>query len=517
MPQRLKDFLVFGKSLADPFHRIHYCDRPVLLFVEFCQAEGPKPICHFPASPGIDLDDVSVWLMSAENLHGSRLLLYSQSMDLFALVYHVTMLDLTARGFQRPLALAFLSSERPSISQRVTFKRLAHDLFRPLLACNRQLFCSYAERVVELANEIQRQKFHTYYSLQTESSTNVISAKIKQIAKQAGVFIKNKNAPADDAQRSGTPHFNLQFMDIYRMIASNPSFCECGKDPKEFEKFFKIMEKPTSSELAPLFELAPCVAQSFHKEFAEFYEEMIKEDIKCGVLFSAGMPVFKSSSGANMQPTFELDDSKEMSGSVDTSQISRQFPNENSLSCFGSALTQCVYPLLAGEKMAVLASDTRECTGADLLEKLNSIRVCRRHEATKCKYDTQLVGISIPREESQKWERPPNLSVFIDLNNHRLFSQHYEGRLLYSLHSARYFPSDSTLMLHLLVVISDICMIARVGRRVPLELIGKQLRLNDQDLLILANLLTEYDLVKFMDVRTEVASAMKKPYRKQRF
>ncbi|KAI6201472.1 UDENN FLCN/SMCR8-type domain-containing protein [Aphelenchoides besseyi] len=420
MPQRLRDLLVIGKPIADPWHRIHYCDRSVLLFVEFCQAEGPKPICHIPtdAGPHLDLDNVSVWLMSAENFHSSRLMLYNQQMDLYALVYHITMLDITARGFQRPLALAFLSSERPTIQQRSTFKRLSHDLFRPFLACNRRLFCSYAERVVELANEIQRHKFHTYYSLQTDLNSSIVST-------------------------------------------------------------------------------------TFHKEFAEFYNEILKEDLKCGVLFSSGVPVLKTTSEANIQPTSDHDETEETTGNVNTSQISREFPNENSLSCFGSALTQCVYPLLAGEKMAILASNQRQCTGIDLLEKLNSLRVCRRRESAKwittlndTKYSSQLVGISCNKEEAQKWQREPVLPVYIDLNNHRLFSQHYDGKLLSCLRTARHFPSDHALILHLVSVISEICLIARVGRKVPLELIGKKLKLNEQDLMILANILSEYDLVK---------------------
>ncbi|KAI6235403.1 hypothetical protein M3Y95_00048100 [Aphelenchoides besseyi] len=526
MPQRLRDLLVIGKPIADPWHRIHYCDRSVLLFVEFCQAEGPKPICHIPtdAGPHLDLDNVSVWLMSAENFHSSRLMLYNQQMDLYALVYHITMLDITARGFQRPLALAFLSSERPTIQQRSTFKRLSHDLFRPFLACNRRLFCSYAERVVELANEIQRHKFHTYYSLQTDLNSSIVSNKIKQIAKQAGLFVENKNSLAKDHEATKNQHFNLQFMDVYRIISSHPSYCECGKDPKEFEKFFKIMEQPTSSELIPLFELAPCVSTTFHKEFAEFYDEMLKEDLKCGVLFSSGVPVLKATSEANIQPTFDHDETEETTGDVNTSQISREFPNENSLSCFGSALTQCVYPLLAGEKMAVLASNQRQCTGIDLLEKLNSLRVCRRRESAKwitslndTKCNSQLVGISCNKEEAQKWQREPVLPVYIDLNNHRLFSQHYDGKLLLSLRAARHFPSDHALILHLVSVISEICLIARVGRKVPLELIGKKLKLNEQDLMILANILSEFDLVKFMDVRTKICDSIKKPHRKQRF
>jgi hypothetical protein len=101
MTRSLKDLLVYGKAVADPFHRCHYSDRSVFLLVEFCQAEGPKPICHFPDDPGpINLDNVAVWLMSAENFHGSRLLIYNQQMDLHALVYHITLLDVSARGFQ---------------------------------------------------------------------------------------------------------------------------------------------------------------------------------------------------------------------------------------------------------------------------------------------------------------------------------------------------------------------------------------------------------------------------------
>lgn len=269
---KLQDFLIFGKTIADPWHRVNYCDQSVLLLIEFCQvmifitlshinffkAEGPKPICVYPkeAASFLNLDNVSIWLMSAENLHGSRLILYNQQMDLHALVYHVTLLDVAARGFQRPIALAFLNSEKPRISQRTAFRRLSQDLFRPFLSCNRRLFCSYAEHVVELANEIQRKKFHTYYSLQTNMNFGSISTKIKQIAKQASILIKQKSPSSSDDEEHV---FNLQFMDIYRMISAQPILCECGKDPREFEKFVKVMERPISIELTPIFDIAPCV------------------------------------------------------------------------------------------------------------------------------------------------------------------------------------------------------------------------------------------------------------------
>lgn len=169
---------------------------------------------------------------------------------------------LIIQPLQRPIALAFLSSEKPTLKQRLFFKKRVNELFRPFLSCNRRLFLSYAEHVVELANEIQRQKFHTYYTLQSDTGFGSISTKIKQIANQAGFLIKHESSPEEDvdASKDDKQLFNLQFMDVYRMISSQPSFCECGKDPKEFEKFIKVMERPISTELTPIFELAPCVS-----------------------------------------------------------------------------------------------------------------------------------------------------------------------------------------------------------------------------------------------------------------
>lgn len=83
--------------------------------------------------------------------------------------------------------------------------------------------------------------------------------------------------------------------------------------------------------------------------------------------------------------------------------------------------------------------------------------------------------------------------------------------------NARDFPSDSALIAHLIGVVSDVCLLTRVARRVPLEVIGKKLRLSKPDLLILANLLSELDLVKFMDQRTEVSSVTRRPYKVRDF
>jgi hypothetical protein len=70
---------------------------------------------------------------------------------------------------------------------------------------------------------------------------------------------------------------------------------------------------------------------------------------------------------------------------------------------------------------------------------------------------------------------------------------------------------------YLVSIISDICLIARVARKKPLELVGSTLKLNSQDLLILSNILSEYDLIKYTEKREEIASSNKRPYRKQKF
>lgn len=127
----------------------------------------------------------------------------------------------------------------------------------------------------------------------------------------------------------------------------------------------------------------------------------------------------------------------------------------------------------------------------------------------------QLIGVSCQRDEA--WECPTNIPVYIDLNKHLLYSQTYNGRLLRQLNSSVKFPSDKALILYLVSIISDVCLIARVARKKPLELITNTLKLNSQDLLILTNILSEYDFVKYTEKREEIATSNKRSYRRQKF
>jgi hypothetical protein len=95
--------LIFGKACADPWHRLTCCTRPVLLFVEFCQVQGPRTLFHFPEraiNPHLSLEEVSLWLMSSENNHGTLSCSYNQQIGAHVLTQYGTLLDITARAFQ---------------------------------------------------------------------------------------------------------------------------------------------------------------------------------------------------------------------------------------------------------------------------------------------------------------------------------------------------------------------------------------------------------------------------------
>uniref|UniRef100_A0A0N5AU41 UDENN FLCN/SMCR8-type domain-containing protein n=1 Tax=Syphacia muris TaxID=451379 RepID=A0A0N5AU41_9BILA len=141
----LDDMVTWGRRNADPFNRLSCCNEPVLLVVEFCQVQGPRPLYCVPEFPGshLDLDSVAMWLMSSEAVHGSTLILYNQQMALYACVHYSSFLDIRARAFQRPVSLALLTANKPTSGMLEHFMDVSKKLFSPLLSCNRQLFKYY--------------------------------------------------------------------------------------------------------------------------------------------------------------------------------------------------------------------------------------------------------------------------------------------------------------------------------------------------------------------------------------
>ncbi|CAD5215424.1 unnamed protein product [Bursaphelenchus okinawaensis] len=525
----LKDFLIFGKLLADPWNRVHCFDKSLLVLIEFCQIQGPKPLLHYPqdVGPHLNLDQVAIWLMSSENVHGTQTLLYNQIMDLYAVVQHVTLLDITARAFQRPAALACISTEKPSFELRKEFYSLVNDLFRPLLACNRQIFRAYGETMVDVANEIQHERLNSYYSLaSTHTFSPTGNKKLKQVAKQLKNLLDYR--PREETENSVKP-LNLQFLEMFRLVSCYPSFCNCGHDPNDFQKLLEIINEPLSSELIPFLSLAPCSGDKFKSDFCEVFDKLVRGHKDSGVLFSGGQTVLSTFSEGGYREDAKTEDTSQelsLSGVVDVIKISRQFPNENSLRCLGAGLIQCLYPLLSGEKMALIASEQRLSTGIDLLQKLGSLKISRVFENAEWSkgfseqeegYLSQLRGFTVTRNETDKFMEKTQRKVVIDLNNQKLYSQFYDGTFLQSLLLAKSFPSDQALILYIIFVLSDLCFYAQIAKRISLKDMEKKLKIKEQDVLIIANILAEYDMERFLTMRIDVGNRIKKKIRKMRF
>uniref|UniRef100_A0A914EM44 UDENN FLCN/SMCR8-type domain-containing protein n=1 Tax=Acrobeloides nanus TaxID=290746 RepID=A0A914EM44_9BILA len=354
----LEDFIVFGTSTADPWNRMNCCQHPSLVLIEFCQMQGPKPVMWCPENPGdhMDLDHVAIWLMSSENVHGSTTIVFNQQMAVYALVRHSTMLDITARAFQRPFCLALLSATRPTAKIVSKFESIADELVNPLLECNRRLFSRFLDHMIDLEENLRNEDFHRFYAfLPPDGPSATFSNKIRSVAKQAN--------------KLGT-----RFREAYNMNSSES--CTCGVDYDDLFEYFPFLEQPNAILLMPLFQLAPCV-KDFTDSFQIAYNSLIQstKSQEYGILFSNGTSVFRSMTNAGINLSTTND--------VHTEKPSSNGHNENVLSSLSTALVHCLFPLLAGERIAILASKQRKVTGMDLMHKLNALAVKKNIETVR--------------------------------------------------------------------------------------------------------------------------------------
>ncbi|VDD95497.1 unnamed protein product [Enterobius vermicularis] len=492
----LDDMVTWGKKNADPFNRLSCCIEPVLLVVEFCQVQGPRPLHCVPESPGshLDLDSVAIWLMSSETVHGSTLILYNQQMALYACVHYSSFLDIHARAFQRPVSLALLTATKPTALVLKLFMDISRQLFSPLLSCNRQLFRNHLSQLIDLSDSIQKQNVTQYYALcpnLTLSPTRL--SKIECLAAQA---------------RRLLPRFQA----AYRNLSMSARLSRCSlHSASDATDCMSSLGTLHNTSLSPLSSIAPCAYSDFVRSLKPSRELFmkLKEHDERGNLFCTNRPILRLSSFGSYK-------SADDDGLLRLEILSDDFcDKERSLSLIIANLSHILSTIFAGERLAICASEQRMPTGQDLLRKLTLL--CVELQPTKlfwnldsncvprdCQIFGQTSAFDIPSRCLTEYE-----GAVIDLNTQRLKAKEYivtglknlffVGKAFSSLAKKRptMFPSDRSLIAHIVSLLTDFCAIVYLSKHKGPQKVANVLSLGNGDIRMLVNLLSEIDLIKY--------------------
>jgi hypothetical protein len=117
--------------------------------------------------------------------------------------------------------------------------------------------------------------------------------------------------------------------------------------------------------------------------------------------------------------------------------------------------------------------------------------------------DSQLVGISCGKIHEWCNQNAEHEFVVIDLNNHKIRCHEYSGIFLNQLAGNRSFPSDNTAMDFTAAIISDILQILLLAKYTSPQFIVSQFKLTPQDETILYNFLVEFNLTRYIWLKTK--------------
>ncbi|KAK6058419.1 hypothetical protein COOONC_04011 [Cooperia oncophora] len=230
---RAEDLLLRNKGVIDPFNRLGCNIDPVIVVVEFCQVQGPRPlvtVCLKTKEPptSLDIDNLSVWLMSCEAASGTLLVIYNQQTGIYAMSYYTTIYDIRARAFQRPICVAVLSSERPTSSRLSHFSAGVRRLVSPLMKCNRRYFMRQLSDIIKISDAVESDTVQTYYTLDVELlKLPTTNRKLANVAEQARKLRPRMQAMYDMLSESRTCMYQtcegFAFPDFSALCSSVPS------------------------------------------------------------------------------------------------------------------------------------------------------------------------------------------------------------------------------------------------------------------------------------------------------
>ncbi|GMR42184.1 hypothetical protein PMAYCL1PPCAC_12379 [Pristionchus mayeri] len=463
-----EDLLIWGRNLPDPWNRLGNEIKPVLIVIEFCQVEGPRPLIIHGLEEqkklSIDVDSISLWLMSSETSSGSISVLYNQETDLHAVAYYYTVYDVQARAFQRPLCIAYLNGEKPSRSVVTQLTSRVRRLVRPLLDCNRRLFLRLLARLVSLSDHLNSNFVHEYYALY----------KFDQLEEPA---MKKIQTLADQARKLRSR------LEMMRESISRQLEGDCLKHEDAVLPQWIFEGRDNQSMAFP--SLAPCEYDNFQSGLALLLKSMKTEESEHGVLYSANSAVLRLPK-CNTPVKEKLRRDECCRG------------EEETLKTCTAHLDQLLYPVVVGDDLAVTGSHQRKNSVTDLVTKLEFVRP-KAHLNNKIavwnKKPDNCIGV-FGLEVSPR-SLPVNCKKILDLNSCQLHGVSYTGSLLSRLHPRRVFPSDSSLIRFISSILSLSCQLVYLGRYLPFPLIVEAEKLSNEDQRILASLLSEVEFSKF--------------------
>uniref|UniRef100_A0A914YWQ4 SANT domain-containing protein n=1 Tax=Panagrolaimus superbus TaxID=310955 RepID=A0A914YWQ4_9BILA len=482
MPSPLDSFvsqLVCPQIKADPFRRVSPIKESALVLVEFCQVLGPKPVKWYPEDvKTFNFDQIALWLMSAENEHGSTVKIFNQQLGIFAIIQYSTLLDITARAFQRPFALAFICGEEisPELSKR--FAELHPIIFNPLLTCNRQMFTNLTEQMVHLAQSIEADDFNKFYAIASDEPTPEMSKRLHELAQQ----VKRTSPRLKNA--------------YYVLSSHNDSSCLCGSSTEDFKIFFPLLGQSMAADLMPLFYICPCSVHGFNERFEETYQSLTEKRDNLGGLYVCNIPITDKSIKTGMT-------------SLSSIRNNMKFEYSNTLISLNKVFHHLLFAILSGDRIVAFASNERRSTLIDVLKKFCLLRPMKIHDDYII-YENeadffletnkfQIAGIIATRSESAKCMTKTDytkLSTKIDLNNQKLMCRHYSGQLLKPF-ARLSFPSDQALISYVAYVLTNISRLAILVNNSSLEKVITDFKLPSDDQLILENILIEMNFEKF--------------------
>eukprot|EP00080_Pristionchus_pacificus_P010110 PDM70130.1 hypothetical protein PRIPAC_45077 [Pristionchus pacificus] len=457
-----EDLLIWGRRQADPWNRLGNKTEPV---------EGPRPLIIHGISEeknsSLDLDAISLWLMSSETSSGSISVLYNQESALHAVAFYCTVYDVQARAFQRPLCIAYLDGNKPSRSVVTQLTSRVRRLVRPLLNCNRRLFLHLLDRLVALSDDLNSDFVHEYYALY----------KFDQLEEPA----KKKIQTLADQARKLRSRLEIMRESISRQLEG-----DCLKHDNSVLPQW-IFEGGDNESMA-FKSLAPCEYDTFYSGLAHLLEVMRTKEYEQGVLYSANTPVLRLPK-CNTPVKEKLRRDEWSKG-------------EETLKTCTSHLDQILYPIVVGDDLAVTGSHQRKNSVTDLVTKLEFIRPKAHLNNRISVWNTKnenckgVFGLEVsPRS------RPYNCDKVLDLNSCQLHGVSYTGSLLSRLRIRRSFPSDLSLISFISSTISLSCQLVYLGRYIPLPLIVESEKLSNEDQRILASLLSELEFSKFHSLK----------------